>query len=44
VNLVLTERQCTSCQARLTEYEIENNAGLCIDCYKDSQKNEAKDK
>ncbi|CAM3254653.1 YhfH-like protein [Brevibacillus invocatus] len=42
MNLVLTEKMCKTCQARLTEYEIENNEGLCIDCYKDSQNNEEK--
>lgn len=40
MHLVLTERLCKSCQIRLTEYEIENNNGLCMDCYKDSQTEE----
>jgi hypothetical protein len=37
VNLVLTEKQCKSCQARLTEYEIENNGALCMECFKEEQ-------
>jgi hypothetical protein len=37
LNLVLTEKQCKSCQARLTEYEIENNSALCMDCYKEEK-------
>lgn len=40
MNLVLTERQCKSCQVRLTEYEIENNSGLCMDCYKEDKTGE----
>ena len=40
MNLVLTEITCKSCQIRLTEYEIENNQGLCMDCYKESSKEE----
>jgi hypothetical protein len=37
LNLVLTERQCRVCQVRLTEYEIENNNELCMDCYKENR-------
>ncbi|MED4581936.1 hypothetical protein [Brevibacillus choshinensis] len=37
MNLVLTEKQCKSCQARLTEYEIENNGALCMECFKEDQ-------
>lgn len=37
MNLVLTEKLCKSCQARLTDYEIENNGALCMDCYKEEQ-------
>lgn len=40
MNLVLTERLCKSCQIRLTEFEIENNDGLCMECYKDSKTEE----
>jgi hypothetical protein len=37
LNLVLTERQCRVCRVRLTEYEIENNNELCMDCYKEKR-------
>ncbi|WP_256973796.1 hypothetical protein [Brevibacillus brevis] len=37
MNLVLTEKTCKSCQARLTEYEIDNNGALCMECFKEEQ-------
>ncbi|WP_183192533.1 hypothetical protein [Brevibacillus fluminis] len=44
MNLVLTEKQCKSCQVRLTEYEIENNRGFCIDCFKEDKTGESEAK
>jgi hypothetical protein len=38
MNLVLTDRTCKVCQAKLSEYEAKNNDGLCIDCYKEEKK------
>ncbi|WP_256481344.1 hypothetical protein [Brevibacillus ruminantium] len=36
MNLVLTDVLCKECKARLTEYEIENNDSVCMDCYKEN--------
>lgn len=37
MNLVLTEKTCKVCQAKLSEYEEKSNDGVCIDCYKENQ-------
>jgi|GEM_PF-1354319 len=39
MNLVLTETRCRVCKIRLTEFEIENKASLCMDCF-DEQSDE----
>jgi hypothetical protein len=43
MNLVLTERTCKLCKAKLTEFESTHNEELCIDCFKEKEEENAKE-
>lgn len=33
MNITLSERKCQQCGVKLSEFEIQEKAGHCIDCY-----------
>ncbi len=36
MNIELLEKKCISCGVKLTEYELEEKQGHCMECYQDS--------
>jgi hypothetical protein len=40
--LVLTEKCCRECKARLTEFEVKEKEGLCLECFKEGAENNDK--
>lgn len=43
MNLVLTERTCKQCRAKLTEFESSHNKDLCMDCFKEKEESQKQD-
>jgi hypothetical protein len=38
MSVIFMNLKCRDCAIRLSEYEVSDKRGLCIDCYKDQQK------
>lgn len=36
MNIQLLERKCQGCGVKLTEFEIKEKEGYCMDCYQDT--------
>ncbi|MFT9846008.1 hypothetical protein [Aneurinibacillus sp. REN35] len=35
MNIILTDRKCKQCGAKLTEYEVEEKDQYCMECYEE---------
>jgi hypothetical protein len=33
--LILTEKRCIECKAKLSEFEVKEKEGLCLECFKE---------